>query len=402
MICYFPQDIWQCVLSPLNDSFESKSEVVLNYNNCYSIATSNFMQTQSQNSTSNPTSMLNSPPPQPQPPLTNVTMSNLNQNYLDMITNPSVIRSPIKRYQGHSDACIAAEWFPDGELIATASWDRTANVYNVETGKNLCNLQHDDYLTNVTIHKSHKIILTSSKDTTFKIWDFRDPICSVQIYQGHTRSVNSAIFIGDDKIATSSDDHHLKLWDLRVMRSPVFSINVNSGINRICSMSVNSCAESPHHAETFICLPLDNRDIKIYNLQGERVIRLPRDNRAGHRRIVTSVASYDSLLFSASFDKYVNCWSLDYNPPKSSTSTFSTKAMNKENSDFLNESQLNTSPIANNSRISEKPPTNQMPDTAENVSPKLISPISPLSHITNNTGNKSINTLSKLTERIKI
>jgi WD40 repeat protein len=90
-------------------------------------------------------------------------------HYHELISNAAVIRSPIKRYEGHSDACIAAEWFPDGDHLVTASWDRTANVYNVETGKILCNLQHDDYLTNVSIHKTHKIILTSSKDTTFKV-----------------------------------------------------------------------------------------------------------------------------------------------------------------------------------------------------------------------------------------
>jgi WD40 repeat protein len=113
-----------------------------------------------------------------------------------------------------------------------------ANVYNVETGKILCNLQHDDHLTNVSIHATQKILLTSSKDTTFKLWDFRDPICSVNVYQGHNRSVNSAIFVQDDKIATASDDQTVKVWDLRVMRSPVCTINVNSGVNRICSMNL--------------------------------------------------------------------------------------------------------------------------------------------------------------------
>lgn len=33
--------IWQSVLSPFNDSLESKSDLVLNYNNCFSIALSN-------------------------------------------------------------------------------------------------------------------------------------------------------------------------------------------------------------------------------------------------------------------------------------------------------------------------------------------------------------------------
>jgi WD40 repeat protein len=86
-----------------------------------------------------------------------------NNSYRELISNTSIIRSPIKRYEGHLEPIIAAEWFPDGEHLVTASWDRTANVYNVETGKTLCNLQHDDYLTNVNIHKTYKIILTSSK-----------------------------------------------------------------------------------------------------------------------------------------------------------------------------------------------------------------------------------------------
>lgn len=344
-------------------------------------------------------------------------------------SEPSVIRSPIRRYEGHSDACIAAEWFPDGELLATASWDRTANVYNVETGKILCNLQHDDYLTNVTMHMSQKIILTSSKDTTFKIWDFRDPICSVQIYQGHTRSVNSAIFVDEDKIATASDDQHVKLWDLRVMRSPVFSVNANSGVNRICAVKSSTM-------ETYICAPLDNRDIKVYNMNGERVLRFPRNSRnlIGHRRLVTSVASSGDLLFSASFDKSVNCWSFDdHTPPKSSLAS---RFLNKENSsntssDLLNDLFANVvvaAPIhpqipattsvnlvSNGDSVNLVQPstptqasTTPPPETP--TTPQQQAP--PLSHITNNglgclntsqtNNSKNINTLTKLTEKIKI
>ncbi len=170
----FKAHIWQCVLSPVNDSLESTSEVVLNYNNCYSFAT---------NSQYNSFNGFGSPPP-----LSHLLSSPASQvpptNYKELISNTPVIRSPIMRYEGHTDVCIAADWFPDGELLATASWDRSANVYNVETGKVLCTLQHDDMLTNVNIHTSQKIILTSSKDTTFKVWDFRDPICSVNVYQG--------------------------------------------------------------------------------------------------------------------------------------------------------------------------------------------------------------------------
>jgi WD40 repeat protein len=216
--------IWQCVLSATttgaSDTFESGYE---SYSNCHSMAMSSYYHlppatVSSSASPSLPMSMSMSCPwssgpgghslfQSPSSSASAIQTQQKKNNKMEM----AMIRSPIRRYEGHTDACIAAEWFPDGELLATASWDRTANVYNVETGKALCQLQHDDYLTNVSIHRSHKIILTASKDTTFKVWDFRDPICSVQIYQGHSRTVNSAIFVGDAQIATASDDHTVKV-----------------------------------------------------------------------------------------------------------------------------------------------------------------------------------------------
>jgi WD40 repeat protein len=288
----------------------------------------------------------------------------------------ATIRSPIKRFEGHQDTLIAAEWFPDGELIATGSWDRSANIYNVETGKMLCNLQHDDYLTNVNIHNTHKIILTSSKDCTFKIWDFRDPICSVNVYQGHSRSVNSAVFVNEDKIATSSDDQTLKLWDLRIMRSPLFTINVNSGVNRICTMTTD---------DTYICLPLDNRDIKVYNLQGERVLRLPRTNRIGHKRLVTSLASCGNLLVSASFDKQINCWSFDSN---SQTAKSSKMIHNKENDQL--EHQLFSSPTTPVSASNNGLIMNSNTSPLSVYKPQSTVPTLAMTNLTNN-GNSNNN-----------
>lgn len=382
--------IWQSVLSPFHDSLESTSDVVLNYSNCYSIATSLLANQPQQHQTLSPTSSV-SPVLMP------------NSHYQELFSNIATIRSPIKRFEGHTDTLIAAEWFPDGEFIATGSWDRSANIYNVETGKILCNLQHDDYLTNINIHKTQKIILTSSKDCTFKIWDFRDPICSVNVYQGHSRSVNSAIFVNEDKIATSSDDQTLKLWDLRIMRSPLFTINVNSGVNRICTMTNFTSSDTIN--ETLLCLPLDNRDIKIYNLQGERLLRLPRTNRVGHRRLVTSLASYSNLLLSASFDKQINCWSLDSNPSSKSSKL---AVSNKENDQLTSStseqmSHLVSSPSANTSSSAQlmsclngqSPVSSKQQNFSSAVPP-------PLAHITNNSANTSTKGINSLSKFIKI
>ena len=36
---------------------------------------------------------------------------------------------------GHTGVVVAADWLSDGNQVITASWDRTANLYDVETNE---------------------------------------------------------------------------------------------------------------------------------------------------------------------------------------------------------------------------------------------------------------------------
>ena len=47
---------------------------------------------------------------------------------------PLYIRQPALELLGHTGVVIAADWLPGGNQVITASWDRTANVYDAETG----------------------------------------------------------------------------------------------------------------------------------------------------------------------------------------------------------------------------------------------------------------------------
>lgn len=222
--------------------------------------------------------------------------------------------------------------------------------------------------------------------------------------------------MNEDKIATSSDDQTLKLWDLRIMRSPVCTINTNSGVNRICTMNMNG----EQSKESLLCVPLDNRDVKIYNLQGDRVMRMPRDSRTGHNRLVTSLTSYNNLLLSASFDKAINCWSIDNAQSKSSSNSngYKLNFNNKENNG--QESQTNT-PLSQPGLIPNDALNYHSAQKNNDLSPSQTktnssysstfqSPVQipPLTHITNSSSNntnligKEQNMLSKLTDRIKI
>lgn len=45
------------------------------------------------------------------------------------------VRQPLRRLTGHTNSVMAVEWFSNGERLITASWDRTANIYDAERGE---------------------------------------------------------------------------------------------------------------------------------------------------------------------------------------------------------------------------------------------------------------------------
>lgn len=48
---------------------------------------------------------------------------------------------------------------------------------------------HDQELSDVRAHPSQRLVVTSSKDMTFRLWDFRDSALLVNVFQGHTQWV---------------------------------------------------------------------------------------------------------------------------------------------------------------------------------------------------------------------
>lgn len=116
-------------------------------------------------------------------------VSNLTGNNEEQ-DEPPTLRTPVCELLGHTNVVIAAEWLAGAEQLVTASWDRTANLYDAETGDiihTLCG--HDQELTHVSSHHTQKLCVTSSRDNTFRLWDFREPIHSVSVFQGHTEYV---------------------------------------------------------------------------------------------------------------------------------------------------------------------------------------------------------------------
>ena len=152
---------------------------------------------------------------------------------------------------------MACDWLADGRQLVTASWDHTAKLWDAESGHVIHSLEgktaeihgeivkgrerererggreggreggrgegrenhltvltagHDQELTHVSAHPTQQLLVTSSSDTTFRLWDFRaPPIHSVNVFQGHSKAVNSSVFSLRENVVSASDDHSLKV-----------------------------------------------------------------------------------------------------------------------------------------------------------------------------------------------
>lgn len=81
--------------------------------------------------------------------------------------------------------------------------------------------------------------------------------------------MTSTVFARDDKVVSGSDDRTVKVWELRNMRyKPLYTIRTDSAVNRLAVSSGG-----------IIAIPHDNRHIRLFDLNGTRLARLPRTSR---------------------------------------------------------------------------------------------------------------------------
>ncbi|MFD6326429.1 AAA family ATPase [Streptomyces sp. NPDC058442] len=160
------------------------------------------------------------------------------------------------RLDGHADTVRDIAWSADGRLLATASRDGTARMYQAESGRQLCVLPCDGAMVeSVSFSPDGSRLATAGRDQVVRVWDvasgapvrqltgagdigrqvawspdgtrvaatFKDQVtrvweadtgCLVQELRGHTGDVWGVAWAPDgSRLATASHDRTVIVWD---------------------------------------------------------------------------------------------------------------------------------------------------------------------------------------------
>jgi WD40 repeat protein len=127
----------------------------------------------------------------------------------------------------------AAALSPDGRFVATAGDDRSARVWDSNTGVPLANLPHAVRVSVVAFSPDSGLLATGAGKDVF-LWSRRTGEGITRMAAQHADTVTGIAFSPDGRyLATSSEDHRAVLWDVRRRRAIKAFVGHSAGINGI-------------------------------------------------------------------------------------------------------------------------------------------------------------------------
>lgn len=112
----------------------------------------------------------------------------------------------------HSDTVYGLEFSPDGKLLASASADRFAKVFEVETGKHVQSYEgHTHHVMDITWKADSTLLASAGADNAIKVWNVETGE-QTRTIATYSKQVTSLSFVGlQDNILSSSGDKRVFL-----------------------------------------------------------------------------------------------------------------------------------------------------------------------------------------------
>ncbi|PMB23283.1 AAA-like domain-containing protein [Fischerella thermalis] len=195
--------------------------------------------------------------------------------------------------RGHTDAVWSVNFSPDGKMLVSASRDKTVKVWRVEDGKEIITLNHQDWVACVGFSPDSKAIASMEWGGKMRLWNLQGQ--ELKSFPTHKAPVVAIHFSPNGKmIATASRDGTAKVWSLDGKEL------LSLGGHHNWVMYVNFSRDGKNLVTTS-----RDKTAKIWDLQGKELATLQ-----GHSDTVASaVFSRDGqTIATASWDKTIRLW----------------------------------------------------------------------------------------------
>ncbi|MCK7520385.1 MAG: hypothetical protein MZV64_23225 [Ignavibacteriales bacterium] len=119
---------------------------------------------------------------------------------------------------GHGGSQVRdAQFSADGKHIVTASVDKTARIWDANTGSDMVTLAgHTDYVLTAVFSHDGAFVYTGGYDNTIRKWDARTgKLLQVMTRSMPGRVLGLAVSMDDRLLASGSADMTVKVWDVR-------------------------------------------------------------------------------------------------------------------------------------------------------------------------------------------
>jgi WD40 repeat protein/serine/threonine protein kinase len=142
--------------------------------------------------------------------------------------------SDLLTLEGHTRVVKSVRFNPDGQRLASASYDQTVKVWDIRTGQTVLTLKgHTGAVFSVCFSPDGQR-LASAGDETIKVWDAQTGQ-ELLTLKGHTRSAWGVCFSPNgQRLASASWDKTVKVWNAQTGQEMLTLKGHISNVNSVC------------------------------------------------------------------------------------------------------------------------------------------------------------------------